>query len=142
MPLLPSRQSSRKISVLHHMCCHQECSTSDSPGYERDARPHSLRGMVICEISTLTQSVTFRSIQKNLSIYFVVSLQSTTFASVEIRKLGKMSLLTSVNPLHGDYYRQRASWQGRPLQPPEGLHPPRLTPSPPARQPCCRRLVH
>lgn len=63
---------------------------------------NSLRGMVICEISPLTQSVTFRSLQKNLSIYFVVSLQSTTFASAEIRKLGKMSLLTSVNPLHRD----------------------------------------
>ena len=73
----------------------------------------SLRVMVICEISPLTKFAHLRLTQKNLSIYFVVSTWYATFASVELRKLGKMSLLTSVNPQWGLTTANEHLGQGR-----------------------------
>ena len=97
----------------------------------------------LCKCGDTQMSVTFRSLQKNLSIYFVVSLQSTTFASAEIRKLGKMSLLTSVNPQWGLTTANEHLGQGRPPTPPwVGFATlPAIAPHP-LRQTSCRRLIH
>lgn len=119
------------------------CSTRDSSGYERDVSPPSFRGMVICLPPHSQSPFLFAHSQKNLSIYFVVSLQYTTFASVEICKLGKMSLLTSVNPQWGLTTANEHLGQGRPPTPPwVGFATlPAIAPHP-LRQTSCRRLIH
>lgn len=103
----------------------------------------SLRVMVICEISPLTKFAHLRLTQKNLSIYFVVSTWYATFASVELRKLGKMFL---VGPFAKTPFYQLTppsilAWE-TPTTPLWRVAPSPAKASPPPRQRCCRRLIN